>query len=85
MRVIINNHIDEISNFAILALEIHTTMPISECRISQKTANRLLQGVAVFYTLMNIAVVVLVSINGMEGEEPAPYIISHSLGILHPA
>ena len=31
---------------------------------------------------MNIAVVVLVSINGMEGDEPAPYIISHSLGIL---
>ena len=57
-------------------------MPISEYRISKKTANRLLQGVAVFYTLMNIAVVVLVSINGMEGDEPAPYIISHSLGIL---
>ena len=46
------------------------------------TDNRLMQGVAVFYTLMNIAVVVLVSINGMEGEDPAPYIISHRLGIL---
>ena len=57
-------------------------MPISEYRISQKTDNRLIQGVAVFYTLMNIAVVVLVSINGMEGDEPASYIISHSLGIL---
>ena len=57
-------------------------MPISEYRISQKTANRLLQGVAILYILMNIAVVVLVSINGMEDEEPAPYIISHSLGIL---
>ena len=45
-------------------------------------ANRLLQGVAVFYTLMNIAVIVLISINGMEGDEPASYIISHSLGIL---
>ena len=57
-------------------------MPISEYRISKKTASRLLQSVAVFYTLMNIAVVVLVSINGMEGDEPASYIISHSLGIL---
>ena len=57
-------------------------MPISEYRISKKTANSLLQGVAVFYALMNIAVVVLVSINGMEGDESAPYIISHSLGIL---
>ena len=57
-------------------------MPISEYRISQKTAKRLLQGVAILYILMNIAVVVLVSINGMEDEEPAPYIISHSLGIL---
>ena len=57
-------------------------MPASEYRISQKTANRLLQGVAVFYTLMNVAVVVLVSINGMEGDEPAMYVISHSLGIL---
>lgn len=57
-------------------------MPASEYRISQKTANRLLQGVSVFYTLMNVAVVVLVSINGMEGDEPAMYVISHSLGIL---
>ena len=49
--------------------------------ISRKTANNLIYAVAILYTLMNVAVIVLTVLDGIAYREEVAHLVGHAIGM----